>query len=234
MPSVRKKLLWYKECSPTARALDVLGDRWTLLIIRILTGGPVRFTEIQRRLPGISTEQLRTRLNQMTEYGLLRRERFREVPPRVDYELTDRGRSALKVVSALTEWGEQWASGPLLEDESVSVESLLLDKVAMKSIPGTMSAMRLRNNDRSLGQVLLEVISSGSTRHYLISVLDGVVEFINTDGYPSSAENVISGTHAQWVRLLLDGNSGGLVVTGRNSHKLLDMFFTIDEEALAA
>src|SRR3954447_19415782 len=78
----------YDQWSPDARALDLVGDKWTLLIIRDLAAGPRRFVELQRVLPGISTEQLRSRLNRMVADGLLTRQRYREVPPRVDYELT--------------------------------------------------------------------------------------------------------------------------------------------------
>ena len=75
----------YNQWSPDARALDLVGDKWTLLIIRDLAAGPRRFVELQRVLPGISTEQLRSRLNRMVADGLLTRQRYREVPPRVDY-----------------------------------------------------------------------------------------------------------------------------------------------------
>ena len=78
----------YDQWSPDARALDLVGDKWTLLIVRDLAAGPRRFVELQRVLPGISTEQLRSRLNRMVADGMLTRQRYREVPPRVDYELT--------------------------------------------------------------------------------------------------------------------------------------------------
>ena len=87
----------YDQWSPDARALDLVGDKWTLLIVRDLISGPRRFVELQRVLPGISTEQLRSRLNRMVADGMLTRKRYREVPPRVDYELTDRA-SALAPV----------------------------------------------------------------------------------------------------------------------------------------
>ena len=90
----------YDQWSPDARALDLVGDKWTLLIIRDLAAGPRRFVELQRVLPGISTEQLRSRLNRMVADGLLTRQRYREVPPRVDYELTERSRELMPVLGA--------------------------------------------------------------------------------------------------------------------------------------
>src|SRR2546423_14849042 len=82
----------YDQRAPDARALDLVGDKWTLLIVRDLVGGPRRFAELQRVLPGISTEQPRSRLNRMVADRLLTRQRYREAPPRADYELTARGR----------------------------------------------------------------------------------------------------------------------------------------------
>jgi len=99
----------YDQWSPDARALDLVGDKWTLLIVRDLASGPRRFVELQRVLPGISTEQLRSRLNRMVADGMLTRKRYREVPPRVDYELTERARDLMPVLGELARWGYQWA-----------------------------------------------------------------------------------------------------------------------------
>ena len=101
----------YAQWSPDARALDLVGDKWTLLIVRDLAAGPRRFSDLQRVLPGISTEQLRSRLNRMVADGLLSRQRYREVPPRVDYELTEQARDLLPVLAALARWGYRWAWG---------------------------------------------------------------------------------------------------------------------------
>jgi DNA-binding HxlR family transcriptional regulator len=99
----------YDQWSPDARALDLVGDKWTLLIIRDLAAGPRRFVELQRVLPGISTEQLRSRLNRMVADGMLTRKRYREVPPRVDYELTPRAKDLTPVLASLALWGYKWA-----------------------------------------------------------------------------------------------------------------------------
>src|SRR5438094_10215555 len=99
----------YNQWAPDARALDLVGDKWTLLIVRDLAAGPRRFVELQRVLPGISTEQLRSRLNRMVADGMLTRKRYREVPPRVDYALTDRAREVMPVLGALATWGCAWA-----------------------------------------------------------------------------------------------------------------------------
>ena len=111
----------YDQWSPDARALDLVGDKWTLLIIRDLAAGPRRFVELQRVLPGISTEQLRSRLNRMVADGLLTRQRYREVPPRVDYELTERSRELMPVLGALARWGYDWTWGSPRPGEDVNV-----------------------------------------------------------------------------------------------------------------
>jgi DNA-binding HxlR family transcriptional regulator len=94
------------------------------LIIRDLLSGPRRFVELQRTLPGISTEQLRSRLNRMVADGLLTRQRYREVPPRVDYELTERAKELLPVVGELARWGYNWAWGQPRPDEAIDIGAI--------------------------------------------------------------------------------------------------------------
>ena len=125
----------YDQWSPDARALDLVGDKWTLLIIRDLAAGPRRFVELQRVLPGISTEQLRSRLNRMVADGLLTRQRYREVPPRVDYELTERSRELMPVLGALARWGYDWTWGSPRPGEDVNVGAIFRLAPACSSPP---------------------------------------------------------------------------------------------------
>ena len=106
-----------------------MGDKWTLLIVRDLVAGPRRFVELQRVLPGISTEQLRSRLNRMVADGLLTRQRYREVPPRVDYELPS-GRAICYPSSARLRAGAHAGRGPARPDESVDIGAIL------RTVPG--------------------------------------------------------------------------------------------------
>src|SRR4051794_32843726 len=129
----------YNQWSPDARALDLVGDKWTLLIVRDLAAGPRRFVELQRVLPGISTEQLRSRLNRMVADGLLTRQRYREVPPRIDYELTDRARDLLPVVGELARWGYAWAWGAPRPDEAIDIGAIFRCAPGMVSVPGESS-----------------------------------------------------------------------------------------------
>jgi DNA-binding HxlR family transcriptional regulator len=123
----------YDQWSPDARALDLVGDKWTLLIIRDLISGPRRFVELQRTLPGISTEQLRSRLNRMVADGLLTRQRYREVPPRVDYELTERSRELEPVIGALARWGYEWTWSAPRDGEDINIGAIF------RSAPGLLT-----------------------------------------------------------------------------------------------
>src|SRR3712207_5645886 len=76
-------------------------------------------------ISGISTEQLRSRLNRMVADGLLTRQRYREVPPRVDYELTERSRELMPVLGALARWGLGWAWSPPRDGEDVKIGAIL-------------------------------------------------------------------------------------------------------------
>lgn len=97
----------HKLSRPDARALNVLGNKWACLVLAELSAGPERFVRLQERVPGISTEALRVTLGRLVEAGFLSRTRHREVPPRVDYELTDLGTYALKVVNTLAMVGDR-------------------------------------------------------------------------------------------------------------------------------
>ncbi len=92
--------------------------------MRDLAAGPRRFVELQRVLPGISTEQLRSRLNRMVADGMLTRKRYREVPPRVDYELTDRARELMPILGELARWGFEWAWGPPRSAEAIDIGAI--------------------------------------------------------------------------------------------------------------
>ena len=95
---------------PIANAARLLGDRWTLVIVRDLADGPLRFSELEQSSGGISPRTLADRLRQMESQGLVRRESFREIPPRVQYSLTEKGIAALPVIEALRTFGDTWLS----------------------------------------------------------------------------------------------------------------------------
>ncbi|HYY12538.1 MAG TPA: helix-turn-helix domain-containing protein [Kineosporiaceae bacterium] len=88
------------------RALQVLDGKWTTLILRELLSGPKRFTELRSGLGGPSPKTLTDRLRVLEHQGVLTRTVHAEVPPRVVYELTERGRSLRSVLLAMLAWGE--------------------------------------------------------------------------------------------------------------------------------
>jgi DNA-binding HxlR family transcriptional regulator len=115
----------YDMYCPISRALDVLGERWTLLIVRELATGEHRFTDLRRSITGIPPNVLSARLKALSENGLVT---TRDLPPpaaRTVYVLTDRGREALPVLRALARWGvaELEAAGPSTPLRPVSVIS---------------------------------------------------------------------------------------------------------------
>ncbi|MFJ7491299.1 winged helix-turn-helix transcriptional regulator [Streptomyces sp. NPDC097727] len=95
----------YDQFCATARSLDSVGDRWTLLIVRELLAGPRRYTDLHADLPGVSTDVLASRLKDMEQGGLVTRRRIPPPAAASVYELTERGHGLLPVLAALAEWG---------------------------------------------------------------------------------------------------------------------------------
>ncbi|MGC9380068.1 winged helix-turn-helix transcriptional regulator [Streptomyces sp. MH13] len=95
----------YDQYCSAARALDAVGDRWTLLIVRELLAGPRRYTDLHADLPGVSTDVLASRLKDMERDGLTTRRRLPPPGAAYVYELTARGRELLPVLEALGAWG---------------------------------------------------------------------------------------------------------------------------------
>jgi DNA-binding HxlR family transcriptional regulator len=166
-----------------------VGDKWTLLIVRDLVAGPRRFVELQRVLPGISTEQLRSRLNRMVADGLLTRQRYREVPPRVDYELTERARDLLPVVGALARWGARWAWSPPRPEESIDVGAIL------RTVPG------LAMPDGVEGMIEVTVVRrAGDMKRYVLTARGGRVDLAERSAPEADAK--IAGPERAWVEAL--------------------------------
>jgi DNA-binding HxlR family transcriptional regulator len=93
---------------PVARTLDLIGERWTILILRdLLTKGPQRFQALQDSLGGAAPNTLSARLKTLEKQGLIEGKLYSEHPPRLEYHLTDRGRSLGPIVAALRDWGRR-------------------------------------------------------------------------------------------------------------------------------
>ena len=91
---------------PVALTLDLIGERWTILLLRdLLLEGPRRFQDFQASLPGVAPNILSARLKAMEDNGLIRRQLYSDRPPRVEYLLTDKGKSLGPIVKAMRDWG---------------------------------------------------------------------------------------------------------------------------------
>jgi DNA-binding HxlR family transcriptional regulator len=167
--------------------------------------GPRRFVELQRTLPGISTEQLRSRLNRMVADGLLTRQRYREVPPRVDYELTERARDLVPVLGALARWGYEWSWTKPRRGEAIDVGAIFRLAPGLLSLPRSLrGTVELTVTKRS---------KDGETRQYAVIVKRGDVTL--EERTEANADAQISGTERTWVDALMpDGSTDGLEIRG--------------------
>jgi DNA-binding HxlR family transcriptional regulator len=95
-------------CCPIERTAALIGDRWSPLIVRDLAPGCRRFSELQRSLGGISPKTLSDRLRRLEEAGIVTRACFAEMPPRVEYRLTDKGLALLGVIESMRAFGLTW------------------------------------------------------------------------------------------------------------------------------
>jgi DNA-binding HxlR family transcriptional regulator len=193
----------YDQWSPDARALDLVGDKWTLLIVRDLASGPRRFVEIQRVLPGISTEQLRSRLNRMVADGMLTRQRYREVPPRVEYDLTQRAADLLPVLGELARWGYEWSWSAPRQNERVDLGAIF------RLAPGLL-------HDLGDGRIELRVddaSDAGEPAYFTLTESDGRVAIEERPADSPAAR--VSGSTSAWVRAFSPGgDSRELQITG--------------------
>jgi hypothetical protein len=181
--------------------------------------------ELQRVLPGISTEQLRSRLNRMVADGMLTRKRYREVPPRVDYELTERSRELAPVLGELARWGYEWAWSPPRASERVDLGAIF------RLVPGLVNG-----STAASGTIDLEVSDnpSGSPTSYRVTMAGDSAEI--SESADGSADATVSGTVSSWVRALGPiGERDGLRSAGNAalSSTLLDLLSLGQGRAIA-
>jgi DNA-binding HxlR family transcriptional regulator len=204
----------YDQWSPDARALDLVGDKWTLLIVRDLAAGPRRFVELQRVLPGISTEQLRSRLNRMVADGMLTRKRYREVPPRVDYELTERARELLPVLAELARWGYEWAWSVPRSSETVDLGSIF------RLAPGLVDSTGVRGK---VEFIVSNAKDDGASATYTLTFSG---DRLTIAEHPADQPDAsVTGDVSAWIRAFSpNGDRGELRLSGDKglAERLLD------------
>lgn len=145
---MRPKSFAGMRCS-IAGALEVIGDRWTILLLRDLALGLHRYDDL-RASTGIPTTTLATRLKNLEAHGLIERVRYRDRPPRDEYRLTEKGRDFWKVTTALREWGDRWdATGygaPTMQivdrDSGREVRLALVDPETGRAVPRERARLR--------------------------------------------------------------------------------------------
>jgi len=95
-----------ESCLAVREVLDRVGDKWSVLLVALLADGPMRFSELRRSIDGISQRMLTFTLKALERDGLVTRKVYPTVPPKVEYALTERGRTLLGPITALAEWAE--------------------------------------------------------------------------------------------------------------------------------
>ncbi len=109
---------------PVSATAELVGGKWTLLVIRDLAEGPARFCELERSLAGISPRTLSLRLRALDFQGIVERSTHPEMPPRVEYGLTEKGQALLPLIEGMRRYGREW-----LCDEDAEVGSAAADSV---------------------------------------------------------------------------------------------------------
>jgi DNA-binding HxlR family transcriptional regulator len=107
---------------PVCRTADIVCGKWTLLLVRDLAEGRSRFCELERSLNGISPRTLSLRLRALEEEGIVERQTYAEVPPRVEYSLTAKGRALIPIIEGMRDYGERWLGAECATEPSVGLE----------------------------------------------------------------------------------------------------------------
>ena len=99
-------------CPIYHRAIELIGRRWTGAILRVLLGGPTRFSDIAGVIPGLSDRLLSERLKELEVEGIVARTVYPEMPVRIEYALTEKGHALEGVIAAVSAWAETWGTAP--------------------------------------------------------------------------------------------------------------------------
>ncbi|HEY0857304.1 MAG TPA: winged helix-turn-helix transcriptional regulator [Albitalea sp.] len=138
----------YGQFCPIAKALEVLGERWTLLVARELLMGSTQFSQLQRGLPKISPTTLSKRLAEMQDAGLVVRRRIPQQDGH-EYRLTAAGRELQPLIGVMAEWGMRWARAQMADDE-LDVGALMADierRLVPEALPGGRTVLHFRFTD---------------------------------------------------------------------------------------
>lgn len=197
----------HRQWTPLARALTAVGDHWTLLIVLALEDEKLRLNSLRARLPGVSSGVLDHHLSQMISLGLLSRERFREMPPRVEVALTDAGRELLPTAAALARWGmrHEW---PTPESRvHVRVDAVL------RQLPALLE--EISDLPDGLVEAAVAPDCDGASASHWFEISDGR---LTASDAADDATARVQGDEAGWIAALGPGGDySGLRFAGKRS-----------------
>jgi DNA-binding HxlR family transcriptional regulator len=206
----------YGQFCSVARALDLLGDRWAMLVVRELLLGPKRYTDLLGGLPGVGTNVLAVRLRELEDAGIVTREKLPPPAPAAVYTLTDDGRALRSVVDELARWGLRLMDNPKRDDAMRS--GWLVYSVAISSSPsglreGNELELRVNSEPYTLavrdgrfearqGAAARPVAVIEATPESLFRLVTGQArrpERIAIDGDIRAAKQFLEATHGAWL-----------------------------------
>lgn len=193
-----------RQWTPLGRALTVTGDNWTLVIALQLACGRTRLSQLRERLAGVSAGVLDRYVRQMAAAGLVTRTRFREMPPRVEIELTESGRELVPIAGALARWGLRRAWTAPQRGEHVDLDAL------MRLLPVLLE----EESDLPPGIVEVRVEEpTAPIRHRFVVRGERLQELPADSGVPPTAS--LAGDRAAWTAALgPDGERQQVTVGG--------------------
>lgn len=201
---VRVDVHVHRQWTPLARGLSATGDRWTLLIVLALARSPARLSVLRERLPGVSSGVLDHHVREMARLGLLTRRRFRELPPRVELELTPAGMELEPIAEALARWALRNRWSEPREGEQVQAAALLHQLPALVD-----DAKRLPD-----GVLEARLLAREGIERCCIQIEDGHARAIAAPPEPPGER--AEGDQAAWLAALGPTHDfGGLVFKGR-------------------
>jgi DNA-binding HxlR family transcriptional regulator len=141
-------MIEYSQFCPVSKTAEVLGEKWTLLIVRELVLGATRFSQIQRAIPRISPTVLNKRLAELQAHGVIVRKRIPEQRG-FEYQLTESGRELFPLILQMAQWGMRWARSNM-SDEELDVEMLMADiqrRIDPSKLPGGQTMLKFNYTD---------------------------------------------------------------------------------------
>jgi DNA-binding HxlR family transcriptional regulator len=201
---VTRNVRTYEHFCLTARALEIVGDRWTLLVVRDLLSGAKRFTDLMDRLGGITPKTLTQRLGELEEAGLVTADRM-QGRREVWYELTPAGADLGPVIDALGSWGARHAWRRPAPDEPVHAEHLL--RAAIRAIGSEAGEVESGDHEPARWHFRLDgadYLAESDGRRWTL-----------TAGVPvAPADVTITGTTRSLIAFIFAGSEGGLGIDG--------------------